>query len=318
MPLFGQRGAEGVKPGLQTPRPVYLPQQLSLARFSRVPSSSQLKLQKGPKTGSEPGPGTWEVRGKPVGCGFIQGGAAGSGIWGGPFSCPEAWSCPGAGSAVGCDPGEMGGPQKGSGSAFSSSSRSRLRWCVVPTKGSLSTPVGPAVLIRALSPSPSPHWTPDGSPTSVAVVSASALPLPAACLLPLNPHHSAMMSFTIFPLASFFPNNVITSPSTSRDLTVSPQHHYASTSTLSSSLPSSLPPHHTPSSPPSLSHHWPLSPAPPTITLSTALVVTPAPPSYPHPTPNHRGISWLTRLRAVFPPCLLPLPHHLPHHLHHQ
>lgn len=122
----------------------------------------------------------------------------------------------------------------------------------------------------------------------------SSLPLlcPSQLLAysPPNPHHSAMMSFTIFPLASFFPTNVITSPSTSRDLTISPQHHYASTSTLSSSLPSSLPPHHTPSSPPSLSHHCPPSPAPPTITLNTALVVTPGPPSYPHPTPNHRGI----------------------------
>ena len=165
---------------------------------------------------------------------------------------------------------------------------SRLQWALLS-------------LLGLLSPSPSPHWTPHGSPTSVAVIYASALPLPAACLLPANPHHSAMISFTIFPLASFFPTNVITSPSTSRDVTVSPQHHYASASTLPSSLPSPLPPHHTPSSPPSLSHHCPPSPAPPTITLNTALVVTPAPPSYPHPTPNHRGISSLTHLRAVSP-----------------
>ena len=48
--------------------------------------------------------------------------------------------------------------------------------------------------------------------------------------------------------------------------------------------------------------------------LNTALVVTPAPASYPHPPPNHRGISLLTV-------SLLSSPHacyHCPHHLHHQ
>lgn len=241
MPLFGQR----VQSRVFRPHALCLPLQLSLARSSRVPSSSQLKLQRGPKTGSKPGSGTWEVRGKPEG----------------PFSCPEAWSCPRAGSAVGCDLGRMAALGREAPAHIHSSPGawsqpkvlSRLQWA-------------PLSLLGLLSPSPSPHWTPDGSPTSVAVVSASALPLPTACLLPLNPHHSAMMSFTISPLAPFFPTNVITSPSTSGDLTVSPQHRYASTSTLFSSLPSSLPPHHTPSSPPSLSHHHrrvqPLQPSP--------------------------------------------------------
>ena len=185
---------------------------------------------------------------------------------------------------------------------------------MVPTKGSLPTPVGPTVLIRAARPltiTPlDTRWLTHFRGCRLRFCSAP----PNCFLLPLNPHHSAMMSFTISPLAPFFPTNVITSPSTSGDLTVSPQHRYASTSTLFSSLPSSLPPHHTPSSPPSLSHHHRPSPAPPTITLNTALVVTPAPASYPHPTPNHRGISLLTV-------SLLSSPHacyHCPHHLYHQ
>ena len=195
----------------------------------------------------------------------------------------------------------MGGPRKESGPSFSSSSRSRLRWCVVPTKGSLSTPVGPAVLIRpALTLTVTPldtAWLTHLRGCHLRLCSA-----PPSCL-PTPPEPASLCHDELYhlPTGIIFPTNVITSPSTSRDLTVSPQHHYASTSTLSSSLPSSLPPHHTPSSPPSLSHHCPLSPAPPTITLNTALVVTPAPPSYPHPTPQPQRY-----LFAHPSPCRLP------------
>ena len=181
-----------------------LPQQLCLARFSRVPSSSQLKLRKGPKTGSEPGLGSWEVRGKPVGCRFIQG-AARSGIWGAPSHAQRLGAAPGLDqqwgvtlgrwAALGRKAGRPSAPAHVHGSAgvwSQPKALSGLQWALLS-------------LLGLLSPSPSPHWTPHGSPTSVAVISASALPLPAACLLPPNPHHSAMMSFTIFPLASFSP-----------------------------------------------------------------------------------------------------------------
>lgn len=174
----------------------------------------------GPKTGSKPGPG--DLGGQRE-TGWLQihpGWSSRIGYLEGPFSCPEAWSCPGAGSAVGCDLGRMAALGReapahvhGSAGAWSQPKvLSRLQWA-------------PVSLLGLLSPSPSPHWTPDGSPTSVAILSASALPLPAACLLPRNPHHSAMTSFTISPLASFSPTNVITSPSTSGDLTVSLHLH---------------------------------------------------------------------------------------------
>ena len=97
----------------------------------------------------------------------------------GPFSCPEAWSCPRAGSAVGCDLGRMAALGREAPAHVHSSAGawsqpkvlSRLQWA-------------PLSLLGLLAPSPSPHWTPDGSPTSVAVVSASALPLPTASYSP--------------------------------------------------------------------------------------------------------------------------------------
>ena len=164
---------------------------------------------------------------------------------------------------------------------------------MVSTKGSLPTPVGPAVLIGASLPLTitllDTGWLTHlhGYPLRLCSAPPSCLPTPPE---PASLGHDELYHL---PTGIIFPHL---------------RHHLSQHLWRLNCFPSSPPPHHTPSSPPSLSHHRPPSPAPPTITLNTALVLTPALPSYPHPTPNHRGISLLTGLCAVFPPaCLLPL-----------